>query len=93
LPFPSNLYLVFVLKKWLQLQPHEQVHRLESELEAATGRKNPKAAAKGASSSHGGSKADRQAKQELAEMEEARRAATEQLTVFVCVCGFGCCLL
>lgn len=59
-----------------------QVQRLEGELEVAVGRRNPKAAAKAAhGQGSGGANVDRLARQELAEMEEARRAATEQLTV------------
>jgi chromosome segregation ATPase len=52
-----------------------KVKRLESELEAATGRRDPKAAAM--SSHHD---VDKQAISELVEMEDERRRATEQLT-------------
>ena len=56
-----------------------KVKRLEQDLEAATGRRDPKVAAR-TSSGLNGVDVDRQAQVELAEMEEERRRATEQLT-------------
>ena len=53
--------------------------RLESELESATGRRDPRVAAR----AHGnttGVDVDRQARADLKDMEEERRRATEQLT-------------